>query len=127
MRLSKEHIRGYIGATATGVFIHFVGDSDFPYELFQHSDEGICRVYYDVNDLGKRYFLMEISDDNHRRRFYFAPLESLDSAAVFGKDNVINEKESLFHTLSVNIMMNGIWRSLVLHLDDDWLNAIRCK
>lgn len=126
-RVISDIRSSFIGATATGVFIHFVGDSDFPYELFQHSDEGICRVYYDVNDLGKRYFWMEISDDIHRRRFYFTPPESLDSAAVFGKDNAINEKERLFHTLSVNIMMNGISRSLVLHLDEDWLNAIRCK
>lgn len=100
---------------------------DFSNELFQHSDEGICRVYYDVNDLGKRFFWMEIRDDIHRKRFYFTPPESLDYAAVFGKDNVINEKESLFHTLNVNIMINGITRSLVLHLDEDWLNAIRCK
>ena len=95
--------------------------------LFQENDEGRCRVYYDYDYSRNRYFWMEISGDDLKRRFYFTPPESLDYAAVFGKDNVINEKESLFHTLNVNIMINGITRSLVLHLDEDWLNAIRCK
>lgn len=117
----------FIATTATGVFLHFVGESEFPDELFQYSDEGRCRVYYDIDNSRNRYFWMEISGDDLRRRFYFTPPESLDYAAVFGNDIVLNEKERLFRTLNVNIMLNGISRSLTLHLDEDWINAIRCE
>ncbi len=115
----------FIATTATGVFLHFVGDSDFPEELFQYTDIGRCRIYYNIDNSRKRYFWMEISDDYFRRRFYFTPPESLDYASVFGNNIVLNEKERLFRTLSVNIMLNGISRSLSLHLDEDWIDAIR--
>ena len=68
---------------------------------------------------------MEISGDEHRRRFYFTPPESLNYAAVFGNEIVLNEKERLFRTLNINIQLNGISRNLLLHLDQDWLNVIR--
>lgn len=115
----------FIAATATGVFLHFVGDSDFPTELFRDTDIGRCRIYYDIDNSRNRFFWMEISEDNLRRRFYFTPPESLDYAAVFGNNIVLNEKERLFRTLSINIMLNGISRSLTLSLDTDWLDAIR--
>lgn len=115
----------FIATTATGVFIHFVGSSDFPYDLFQENDEGRCRVYYDYDNFRNKYFWLEISGDNQRRRFYFTPPESLDLASVFGDEIVLNEKERLFRTLSVNIKLNGISRSLTLHLDELWINAIR--
>lgn len=115
----------FIATTATGVFLHFVGETDFPDELFQYSDEGRCRIYYDIDNFRNRYFWMEISGDDLRRRFYFTPPESLDFASVFGNEIVLNEKERIFRTLNVNINLNGISRSLTLHLDQDWLEAIR--
>ncbi len=115
----------FIATTATGVFLHFVGDSNFPYELFQETDEGRCCVYYSYDNLGKRYFWLEISGDNQRRHFYFTPPESLDYAVVFGANSAIQEKERLFRKLNINISLNGIARSLTLHIDEDWLNAIR--
>ncbi len=117
----------FIATTATGVFLHLVGNSDFPYELFQETDEGRCHVYYDYDNFRKRYFWLEISGDNQRRRFYFTPPESLDYAVVFGNNSAINEKERLFCKLNVNIRLNGIARSLTLHLDEDWLNAIHSQ
>ena len=115
----------FIATTATGVFLHFVGETDFPDELFQYSDEGRCRIYYDIDNFRNRYFWMEITGDDLRRRFYFTPPESLDFASVFGNEIVLNEKERIFRTLNVNINLNGISRSLTLHLDQDWLEAIR--
>lgn len=115
----------FIATTATGVFLHFVGNSDFPDELFQETDEGRCRIFYDVDNFRNRYFWMEISGDNLRRRFYFTPPESLEYVSVFGNEIVLNEKERLFRTLSVNIRINGISRSLSLRLDQDWMDAIR--
>ena len=115
----------FIATTATGVFLHFVGETVFPDELFQYSDEGRCHIYYDIDNFRNRYFWMEISGDDLRRRFYFTPPESLDFASVFGNEIVLNEKERIFHTLNVNINLNDISRSLTLHLDQDWLDAIR--
>jgi len=115
----------FIATTATGVFLHFVGETDFPDELFQYSDEGRCRIYYDIDNFRNRYFWMEITGDDLRRRFYFTPPESLDFASVFGNEIVLNEKERIFRTLNININLNGISRSLTLHLDQDWLDAIR--
>lgn len=126
IRQALVNIRSsFIATTATGVFLHFVGETDFPDELFQYSDGGRCRIYYDIDNFRNRYFWMEISGDDLRRRFYFTPPESLDFASVFGNEIVLNEKERIFRTLNVNINLNGISRSLILHLDQDWLEAIR--
>ncbi len=115
----------FIATTATGVFIHFVGEDCFPQEVFSLSDEGSCRVYYNHDNYRRRYFWLELSDDSERRKFYFTPPESLDMASVYGGEIVLNEKARLFRTLSVNIKLNGITRNLILHLDTDWLDAIR--
>ncbi len=122
--LTRIH-SSFIATTATGVFLHFVGDAHFPAELFRESDEGECRVYYSQDNYGSKYFWLEISGDNLRRRFYFTPPESLDIASIYGGDTVLNEKERLFRVLNVNIRLNGITRNLTLHLDSDWLDAVR--
>lgn len=115
----------FIATTATGVFLHFVGNEIFPEELFRESDNGNCRVYYNQNDNGIKYFWLEISGDNRRRRFYFTPPESLDVASIYGGEFVLNEKERLFRVLNINIRLNGITRNLTLHLDRDWLDVAR--
>lgn len=46
IRVTLEEIRSsFIATTATGVFLHFVGNARFPVEFFEDSDEGQCRVY----------------------------------------------------------------------------------
>jgi hypothetical protein len=119
-----EEIRSsFIATTATGVFLHFVGNRPFPDEMFKYTDVGRCRVYYDYDYFGGRFFWMEINDD--KSKFYFTPPTSLDYASVFGSEIVLNEKERLFSVLNVNINLYGIARSLILHLDQDWLDAVR--
>lgn len=126
IRNSVGEIRSsFIATTATGVFLHFTGNDYFPNELFARTDEGRCRVYYDYDNFRNRYFWLELTGDEHRRRFYFSPPESLDHAAVFGSEVVLNEKERVFHVLNVNIQINGISRSLLLRLDEGWLEAAR--
>lgn len=126
IRFCIKNIRAsFIATTATGVFLHFVGINDFPYELFSQTDQGRCRVFYENDNFNNRFFWIEISGDNQRRRFYFTPPESLNQAAVFGKEIVLNEKERLFRTLNVNINLNGLSRSLILNLDQDWTDAVR--
>ena len=115
----------FIATTATGVFLHFVGEDQFPEELFRETDMGQCCVYYELDDYGNRYFWMEFNSDIERRRFYFTPPESLEQAVLYGREVVINEKERLFQELSVNIVLNGISRNLTLRIDRDWLDIIR--
>ncbi len=112
----------FIATTATGVFLHFIGEDPFPEELFYGTDAGRCRVFYNTY-LGNRIFWLEISNDRRRRRFYFTPPESLDYAAVFGRKAVLNEKERLFGTLNVSVILDGISRNLTLYLDENWMNA----
>ncbi len=114
----------FIATTVTGVFIHFVGDADFPEHLFRNTDEGNCRVFYNYDNFGKRYFWLELSEDEQRRHFYFTPPESLDYAAIFGKEKALLEKERLFKTLNICIKLNGISRNLTLKLDEDWKDAV---
>lgn len=126
IRDAIDEIRSsFIATTATGVFLHFIGNNSFPEELFVSSDEGRCRVYYNYDNFGDRYFWLELAEDTQHRRFYFTPPESLDHAAVFGNEIVLNEKARIFNALSVNIQMQGISRSLTLRLDEGWLDAIR--
>lgn len=66
-----------------------------------------------------------MSEDEQRRRFYFTPPESLNEASLFSKQIVLNEKERIFRFLNVNIKLNGIYRNLLLRIDNDWLNAVR--
>ncbi len=127
-RLHEQLVKiraSFIATTATGVFLHFVGDSYFPANLFEETDEGQCQVYYDIDDFGTRYFWMEISGDTEHRKFYFTPPESLDYAAIYGNEIVLNEKEVIFRELNVNIQLEGKARNLKLRIDTDWLDAIR--
>ncbi len=123
---SLMHIRtSFIGTTVTGVFLHFIGEEEFPYELFSETDEGRCRVHYDMDNDRNLFFWLEISGDEKRRRFYFTPPETLDQAAIYGTHRAADEKERLFRVLNVNVDMNGITRNLTLHIDSDWLDAVR--
>ena len=115
----------FFATTASGVFIHFISESPFPEELFTYDDIGFCRVFYNYDIFRNRYFWLEMSEDEQRRRFYFTPPESLNEAALFSKQIVLNEKERIFRFLNVNIKLNGIYRNLLLRIDNDWLNAVR--
>ncbi len=119
----REIRTSFIATTATGVFIHFISDAGFPVELFQDTDEGWCRVYYGHDNFRHRHFWLEITGDEHRRRFYFTPPMSLDRALLYGQNTVLGEKERLFRTLSVNIAVNDVSRNLILRIDEDWLDA----
>lgn len=115
----------FIATTVTGVFLHFIGDNTFPEELFEETDEGQCRIYFDRDDANNRYFRLQFFGDNKRRRFYFSPPRSLDEAAMFGGEHVLDEKERHFGTLNVSIKIRGINRNLTLHVDKEWLKHVR--
>ena len=83
------------------MFLHFVSDADFPAELFLNSDFGRCTIHYEYDNFRNRFFWMEISGDDSRRRFFFTPPESLDQASVYGQEFVLNEKEIIFKVLKL--------------------------
>lgn len=115
----------FIATTITGVFLHFISYDSFPNELFDGIDEGWCRVYYNVDNLENRYFWIQLFGDEYERKFYFTPPESLDRAAIFGGEGVLDEKERHFGLLSICLRINGIMRNLTLRLDKDWMNDVR--
>lgn len=126
-----EDIRGnlqgikssFLATTATGVLIHFVGQGEFPKELFNYTDDRSCRINY-IRGGEKPLFWLTINGDKNEEKFYFTPPESLDSAAIYGGRSVLNEKKVLFRELNINIKLNGIIRNLRLHLDRDWFDLM---
>lgn len=116
----------FIAMTATGFMLHFLGEEEFPEELFYRTDIGYCRVFYEEYILPKeRSFWIEFTADSRRRRFYFTPPESLDRAAILGRNNVLNEKENVFKGLNVSKELDGITRNLVIEMDRDWFDGLR--
>jgi hypothetical protein len=122
---SFEKIRSnFIASSSGGALLHFVGTGRFPDELFSDTDAQLCRVFYEATSTGRRFYLV-FANDGERRRFYFSPPVSLAQAAFFGGSEVFNEKERIFHTLHISRHIKGLLRTLILKLDQDWLDGVR--
>jgi hypothetical protein len=115
----------FIANTSGGALMHFISDYNFPKELFLNTDTQTVQVYYEILPNNSRRFWMVFSEDNQRRRFYFNPPESLEEAAFWGGDTVLNEKERYFRTLHISIRIENVSRNLILILDTDWLDRAR--
>ncbi len=89
--------------------MHFLSINPFPQQLFEHSDIGQCEVYFQRSEFGDRSFYLTISGDPRNGKFYFSPPLSLDQAAIFGGETVLNEKERVFQTVNVSIKLNNEW------------------
>ena len=116
----------FVASTYSGVILQFFSKSEFPSELFEHTDYRKCRVFYTMKR-NRRYFWMQFVNINgklDKRKFYFTPPESLSSAAVHGGSIVLNEKLRIFKAISINIKLSNISRNLVIELDRDWFDAI---
>lgn len=116
----------FVATTATGFMIHFLGEQEFPEELFREGDIGHCRVYYN-GDVArdKRSFWLVFSRDWDERKFYFSPPESLDRAIVLGRQETLNEKEEIFRELNVSIKIDRFERNLRIMLEKDWFDGLR--
>lgn len=116
----------FVATTATGYMIHFLGEEEFPEELFDRSDIGYCKVFYD-RDIARneRVFWLVFSEDWEERKFYFSPPESLDRATVLGRQETLNEKEDIFRELNVSIKINRFERNLRIMLEKDWFDGLR--
>lgn len=125
LAVSFERIgSNFVANSSGGALLHFVGTGRFPDELFTDTDVQLCRVFYETTPVGRRFHLI-FADDRERRRFYFSPPLSLAQAAFFGGREVLNEKERIFRTVHVSRRINGLARTLVLMLDQDWLEGVR--
>ncbi len=126
--LLKEYFNkikvNFIASSSAGALLHFVGSNSFPDELFKRTDEQRCRVFYRTIRTESQYYLI-FSDDNSERRYYFSPPLALNRSVFFGGRKVYNEKERIFRELHISRHIDGLARTLVLKLDQDWLEKVR--
>jgi len=114
----------FVASSSGGALLHFIGTEHFPDELFTNTDTQFCRVFFEMTPTGRRFHLV-FTADNEQRRFFFSPPVSLAQAAFFGATEALNEKERIFRTLHISRSIRGLARTLVLRLDQDWLEGVR--
>lgn len=115
----------FVVTTSGGIFIHFIGESVFPNEIFEETDEQKVQVFVKQTQFGDAYYLI-FENDSTKREFYFTPPLSLKQAVYYGNRNdILDQKEELFRSLHTTITINGITRNLIFKLDTDWLDAQR--
>lgn len=113
----------FVGTTSGGAFLHFIGDSEFPEDLFFDTDTQPTRVYYFQNR-NRRFFFLEFARDRQRRRYYFNPPLALAQAAFYSQKEAIYQKSIIFSSVHVTRNIAGLSRNLMLKLDQDWLNQV---
>lgn len=110
----------FLASTDSGVLLHFLSEETFPEELFSELDTAVCRVHYVREDMESQFYL-EFAGDGKKRRFYFAPPESLHGAALYGNEAADGRTEA--KVLHTQVMIKGLRRSLDIRMDQDWLEA----
>lgn len=123
----KSIVTNFVATNDTGVLFHFISKDLFPFKLFDGVDERECRVRYETLDNKNSRFWIEFSDDtvSPKSRFYFTPPKELEKAASFGGNKIFDEKKRIFNKLSLNYKVNNIQRSLVLKIEEKWLETLR--
>jgi len=124
----REDLNGlttnFMGISASGELLHFIGRAPFPEELFEETDEQHCRVYYeDVNHRGIPMWL-QFSEDRQNRKFFFDVPAGLEEIILRGGD-VLNAKGHFFETISVSFIIGNMLRSLALKIDKEWLARLK--
>lgn len=114
----------FFGMTSAGVLLHFLSKESFPNELFQSTDEQFCRIYYENINSRNIPMWLEFSADLKKRRFFFDVPPGLEKEIQRGWD-VIGEKERQFDRISVSYFIDGLFRSLILKIDKDWLERLK--
>jgi hypothetical protein len=114
----------FVASTSGGAFIHFLGKDGFPDELFEKTDEQLCRVHYNIENNMKIYNISFCEDDQNRK-FYFSPPLALNDEAFRCEKKMANLKEGLLKTINATVTIGGVSRNLVFKLDSDWLDSIR--
>ena len=71
----------FVASTSAGFFLHFIGYDIFPSELFEHTDQQTCEVYFSDRNNNSRMYWIVFTGDRMKRKFFFTPPESLEEAA----------------------------------------------
>lgn len=116
----------FVATTSGGALLHFVGDQEFPESLFNLSDRQSTRVFY-FKENSQRYFYLEFTNDQERRRFYFNPPIALDQAAFYGQREAVFQKRHIFKSIHVTRQISGLSRNLILELDQGWLDQVEAR
>lgn len=112
----------FFASTAAGIMIHFLGNEEFPAELFASSDTAVCRVGLEASGSERSYYL-QLAEDENKRRFYFSPPEGFQEQALYGWEKKKGEGGNE-RVLYASMKINGLERSLRLVMDTDWWSAL---
>lgn len=112
----------FFAATPTGMVMHFLGEAEFPEELFQEGDSTECRVRLDDSTENQKVYYLQFSRDERQRRFYFAPPEGQQESILYGWDRESNH-ETKEKVLYASMKIGGMERNLRLVMEQDWLTA----
>ena len=120
---SISSIKGsFIATTPEGLLLHFVGEQEFPEELFYDSDYAKFRIHIQQeSEDGHAYYLAFRGDHALQRRFYFSPPAVLKNAIDKNWAKVLDVKKQFLYKLVVHKIINGLHRTLVLELDYEWI------
>lgn len=121
----KSIITNFVATNDTGVLFHFISKDQYPFNLFENTDEQECRVRYTRIDDKNNIFWIEFTNDEQKGKFYFTPPKELEKAASIGGNEIVGEKKRIFNKLSLNLKIHGIQRSLVLKIDKEWLKQMK--
>lgn len=110
----------FIGTTSSGVFLHFLGNNEFPDELFKSIDEIECKVHYT-----DQKFHLIFNGDTKNRKYYFTPPKSLNEIVFKGDELILSEKERIFGQIQIFRKINGIKRILTIKIDKKWLKKLK--
>lgn len=118
-----EKIRAsFFAAAASGVMIHFLGEEEFPEELFADTDTAVCQVGAEPLEDGERGYYLWFEQDEKKRRFYFSPPEGFSAQALYGWDGKKDGKRE--RVLFAGVRVKGMERNLRLVLDTDWWTTV---
>jgi hypothetical protein len=130
LKLLSEEIESkkssFFGMNPQGIMLHFVGDNRFPEELFEQTDQQECRIFFNnVNrNRGGINAWIEFTSEIKKGKYYFDAPPSLIDIILKGQ-SALNEKERIFEKLTVFYYIKGLFRTLTISIDRQWLQRLR--
>ncbi|MDO5408598.1 MAG: hypothetical protein Q4F28_14920 [Eubacteriales bacterium] len=128
-----EHLYGAVCAirssimatTNTGMVFHFLGNEEFPEELFAGTDVAVGHIYYqNLKEENQIAYYLELEKDQRHRRFYFTPPEGLSEQAVYGLGAPGDESQrDTGREIHMTLTLGGIQRNLTVMLDTDRISS----
>lgn len=113
----EQAVRGIgssiMATTDTGMVFHFLGNEEFPEELFAGTDVAAGHIcYQNLQEENQIACYLELDGDERHRRFYFTPPEGLSEQAVYGQGRTDRR-------IHMTLTLGGIQRNLTIELGTD--------